>query len=72
MKYSSLKHCFVVDVNASNCTTGDVRLVGSDDGDHGRLEVCVNRAWGTVCNNEFDTNDAEVACGILEGFNGGG
>ena len=49
-----------------------MRLVGSDNGDEGRLEVCVNRAWGTVCSNEFDINDAQVACGVLVGFNGGG
>ena len=55
---------------ASNCTTGDVRLVGSADGDEGRLEVCVNGAWGTVCSDQFDTNDASVACQMLEGFNG--
>ena len=53
---------------ASNCTTGDVRLVGSADGDEGRLEVCVNSAWGTVCSDGFDTNDASVACQSLEGF----
>ena len=61
----------VVDVEASNCTTGEARVVGSDDGEEGRLEVCVNRAWGTVCNDEFTINDAEVACGLMEGFEGG-
>ena len=49
-----------------------MRLVGSDDGDEGRLEVCVNSAWGSVCSGEFDTNDASVACGAMEGFNGTG
>ena len=61
-----------VDVEASNCSTGNVRLVGSGDGDEGRLEVCVNRAWGTVCSDEFDTADASVACQSLNGFNGNG
>ena len=59
-------------VEASNCSTGDVRLVGSGDGDEGRLEVCVNKAWGTVCSDEFDTTDASVACGTIEGFSGNG
>ena len=75
--YNSLDVCVimnfnVVDVEASNCSTGDVRLVGSGDGDEGRLEMCVNRAWGTVCSDEFDTTDASVACGAIEGFNGSG
>ena len=67
------KHFVItVDAVASNCTTGDVRLVGSIDGDEGRLEVCVNSAWGTVCSDGFDTNDASVACQSLEGFSGSG
>ncbi|CAI8054869.1 Fibrillin-1, partial [Geodia barretti] len=69
--YQSLQQfTTIVDVVASNCTTGDVRLVGSANGDEGRLEVCVNGAWGTVCSDQFDTNDASVACQMLEGFNG--
>ena len=24
--------------------------------------MCVNQAWGTVCNNNFDAQDARVAC----------
>ena len=49
-----------------------MRLVGSDDGDEGRLEVCVNGAWGTVCSDEFDLTDAAVTCEALGGFNGSG
>ena len=60
------------DTEASNCTTGDMRLVGSDDGDDGRLEVCVNSAWGTVCSDEFDSSDAAVACEALGGYSGSG
>ena len=35
------------------------------DGDNnleGRVEVCINRAWGTVCETEFSADDAEVVC----------
>jgi deleted-in-malignant-brain-tumors protein 1 len=47
--------------------TGGVRLVASDNNmTEGRLEVCVNDHWGTVCNdglnNVFDRNAAEVVC----------
>ena len=56
----------------STCTTGEVRVVGNDDGNEGRLEVCVNSAWGTVCSNEFGPSDAAVACEALGGFRGNG
>ena len=46
--------------------TGDVRLVGSVNMTEGRLEICVNDYWGTVCNDGasdvFDRNAAEVVC----------
>ncbi len=35
---------------------------------NGRLEICINNAWGTVCNNAFRDVDAQVACHQLIGF----
>ena len=62
----------IVEVEPFNCTIGDVRLVGNGSINEGRLEVCINGAWGTVCSDEFDSSDAAVACGVMEGFNGTG
>ena len=28
----------------------------------GRLEICMNNNFGTICDKRFDTFDAEVAC----------
>ena len=28
----------------------------------GRIEVCVNNSWGTICSNSWDDVDASVAC----------
>ena len=42
-----------------------VRLAGSGANDTGRLEVYYNGQWGTVCIDDFDDNDAALACYML-------
>ena len=54
-----------------NCTNGELRLDGggSDDGARsGRLELCLNNAWGVICNSSFGVVDAQLACNQLTGF----
>ena len=41
---------------------GDVRLVDGSNPLEGRVEICLNRAWGTICNNSFSISDAAVVC----------
>ena len=55
-----------VPVNATvPCTNGAVRLVGGFSSYEGRVEICYNNQWGTVCDNGFTSIDAKVVCGQL-------
>ena len=47
---------------ASNCTDETLRLVGGTNPAEGRVEICINNAWGTVCDNGFTKEEALVAC----------
>lgn len=49
------------------CVNGEVRLVNgtsvvSSNPREGRVEVCINGTFGTVCNSRWDTLDAGVVC----------
>lgn len=49
-------------IRCQGCTGGDLRLVGGNSPGEGRVEVCMDSTWGTVCDDVWGTNDATVVC----------
>ena len=48
-----------------SCKDEDLRLRGGSSPLEGRVEICFNDEWGTVCDDGWGTQDANVACGQL-------
>ena len=44
------------------CSEGEIQLVGGRTYTEGRIEICLNDEWGTVCDQMWDNTDAGVVC----------
>ena len=49
-------------ITAVCSTNWELRLVDGTNVREGRLEVCLNGVWGTVCDDSWDDTDAGVVC----------
>ena len=59
-------------VQKSDCVDGDVRLEGGMTEYEGRVEVCINKVWGTVCGyfrrrwwryyRDWEEADSNIVC----------
>ena len=53
------------------CNATEIRLGGGATSNEGRVEICLDNHWGTLCDNGWDEADAQVVCRQL-GFRSDG
>ena len=49
-------------LHTAPCTYGQLRLVGGSIPNEGRVEICINNVWGTICDDDWGVSDATVVC----------
>ena len=62
-------------LQSSGCTHGNIRLVNGETVYGGRVEICINKVWGTVCSTnstnfwsayKWTSKDTNVVCRQLQ------
>ena len=68
-RFSRVMFTLVPHISFSDCITGEIRLTDRTTQYEGRVEVCINGVWGTVCDNGWYTREAYAVCHQL-GYQG--
>ena len=49
-------------MSAGPCSDGEIRLEGANFNTEGRVQICFNNTWGTVCDSSWGVEEAVVVC----------
>ena len=71
MLNSDVNVFIIIALHYVGCNDGDVRLVNGSTAMEGRVEVCINNTYGTVCDDFFDSTEATIVCS-QQGLTSGG
>ena len=52
----------ILSIGAQGCSHGTLQLVSGQSSNEGRVEICINGVWGTMCHGGWDSSDATVVC----------
>ena len=55
-------HLLAVNTAPVVCNDTDVRLRDGRTSNEGRVEICYYDNWGTICDDGFTNNNAQVLC----------
>ena len=62
---------FCAETEFATCQTGQTRLAGEGSTEiEGRLEICLNDTWGTICDDSWHVAASAVSCQILGKYGG--
>ena len=53
---------FQLVIHVAPCRAGQLRLTGGNIKNEGRVEICMDNEWGTVCDDSWGNADATVVC----------
>ena len=60
--HASIRVGSILKFHRIQCSHEDIRLMEGSGPNEGRVEVCVDGQWGTVCDDRWDNTDAQVVC----------